>query len=257
MIKKIKRHLINNMPDKLFAFMQNIIWSISAKYPSIKLKKEKDVWSAIYKAEKIYFPTPRTAILGHFLETQSSVFEKEFIINDGDIVIDIGAYVGSFSLLATRRKANLIIAIEPNPYSFKCLKLNTQLNDNIICKNMGVWNTKENLIFFIDKKYPIADSLVIPPINHEKINIKVDTLDNIINEYKLQTIDFVKMNIEGAEIEALQGMDKTLKITKKIVIDAHHVRENELTIPKVLELLERYGFKLMLNNDTGTVYGHK
>lgn len=254
LIQQIKTKAIKNMPDSIYAFLQTFSWKLNKNTPSISIIRKNYQWLASFKNDSLYFPTPRTAILGHFLNTHSKVWEKYFNVEKDDIVIDIGAYVGSFCI-SSSNLAKTIIAIEPNPDAFQCLKLNLKNNNNVILINKGVWNESKKMEFYVDRKYPIANSLVIPPDSCNKIEIEVDSLDNIISSYNFEVINFIKMNIEGAEIEALRGMKDTLLKTEKITMDAHHIRDGNWTIPKVVEILKEFNFEIQI--DAGTVYGRK
>ena len=68
------------------------------------------------------------------------------------------------------------------------------------------------------------------------LQIESDTLDAILDEYK---VDFVKIDIEGAEIEALKGATNTLKQLRKIIIEIH-----ENNFDKVKDILRYHGFKI-------------
>ena len=74
----------------------------------------------------------------------------------------------------------------------------------------------------------------------KKFIIEVETvlLDDIINELKIKKIDFLKIDIEGAELEALKGAEKSLKITRNIAMELHYDGEDE----EVKKFLEERGF---------------
>ncbi len=74
------------------------------------------------------------------------------------------------------------------------------------------------------------------------VNVKIDTLDSIINSRNITKIDLLHMNIEGAEIEALEGAADALKITKNCIISTH-TTEKGSTMQRAKEILEENGFK--------------
>ena len=167
--------------------------------------------------------------------------------------MDIGAYIGSFTITVAKR-AKKVLAIEPDLKNYACLKANVSRFANVRTIRKGVWNSKKKLKLYLDSRYPVAHSVVIPP-GDKFINVEVDTLDNIASELGFDKPDFIKMNIEGAEIEALEGAKQVLKSVKKIVLDAHHIRDGKPTYPLVCRLLEAKGFKTRIVE--GTVYAWK
>jgi hypothetical protein len=88
--------------------------------------------------------------------------------------------------------------------------------------------------------------------------VKVDTLDNISQELGVKRINFVKMNIEGAEIEALKGMDGTLRDNDvNLAIEATHIVKGEGTYKIVRSQLRDKGFVVRTRWKGQIVYGWK
>ena len=230
-----------------------VYWALHPKYPFIKIFPARGYWVAQYKRERLYVPSPRTAILGHFLKSYERVYERYFRVKKDEIVLDIGAYIGSFTMTVAKR-AKKVLAIEPDPKNYACLKANVSRFANVRTIRKGVWNSKKKLKLYLDSRYPVAHSVVIQPGN-KSVDIEVDALDNIVSELGFNKVDFIKMNIEGAEIEALEGAKQVLKSVKKIVLDAHHIRDGKPTYPLVCRLLEAKGFKTRIVE--GTVYAWK
>jgi hypothetical protein len=74
------------------------------------------------------------------------------------------------------------------------------------------------------------------------VEVEVDTLDNILKELEISKVDFVKMDIEGAEIEALKGMDGVLKGRTELAIAAYHIINRKKTFKTIIPWLEKRGF---------------
>ncbi len=183
-------------------------------------------------------------------------YERYFSVERGDIVIDVGASKGLFTNSVVDR-AELIVAIEPEPKNIDYLVEITRDLPNVIIVPLGLWNYKTELPLYLHT--PGQHSL----LNRGKsaMNIQVNTLDNIVSELNLQRVDFIKMDIEGAELEALEGAEETLKKARKVVIAAYHVRNGEPTYNKVIDFLQKRGFKTigttLIPNMLGLVYGWK
>ena len=251
-LQKLKQKFRENAPNWLFAIVQMVYWALHPKYPFIKIFPARGYWVAQYKRERLYVPSPRTAILGHFLKSYERVYERYFRVKKDEIVLDIGAYIGSFTMTVAKR-AKKVLAIEPDPKNYACLRANVSRFANVRTIRKGVWNSKKKLKLYLDSRYPVAHSVVIQPGN-KSVDIEVDALDNIVSELGFNKVDFIKMNIEGAEIEALEGAKQVLKSVKKIVLDAHHIRDGKPTYPLVCQFLEARGFKTYVANETETVY---
>ena len=75
------------------------------------------------------------------------------------------------------------------------------------------------------------------------IEIKVDTLDNILEGLKIDRVNFIKMDIEGAEIEALKGMKETLGNNDvKLAIASYHKVNGQPTYKTIIPMMREMGF---------------
>jgi FkbM family methyltransferase len=144
------------------------------------------------------------------------------LIEDGFTIFDIGANIGWYSIGITKAKNNIkIFAFEPILKTYKNLLANIELNksQNIQTFNMGLHKEKTQLIFYF---YPEisgnASSVNLSTeSNPEIIKCDVDTMDNFIKEQNVTKLDFIKIDIEGAELFAFEGGINTIKKFKPIV----------------------------------------
>ena len=179
--------------------------------------------------------------------------EKIIKIEQNDVVIDIGAHVGYFTLYAAKRAQNgKIISFEPTKESFLVLKNNVKINNfkNIIINNLAVGKTSKKRIFFVDNKYGISNTFYDRKIGLEKEIVQTTTLDEIYKKYNLEKIDFLKMDCEGAEFEIiLNTSTEVLKKIKKISIEIH---EDMVThkIEELITKLSKSGFTINIKNST-------
>jgi len=72
--------------------------------------------------------------------------------------------------------------------------------------------------------------------------VKTETLDGLVSRLGLRRVDFLKMDVEGAEVEILRKGRRTLERTRKIAVAAYHRWRGGQSWPKVKEILERAGF---------------
>ena len=131
-------------------------------------------------------------------------------LKEGDSILDIGAFHGGFSVYASKiiGDKGKVFAFEPETQNITVLEKNIKLNNcsNIIPIKKGVWNKEEVLNFF-------GDGLEGKIDKKGTKKIKVTDIDSELKKRKIKfsRINFVKMDIEGAEIEAIDGMKELLK----------------------------------------------
>ncbi len=185
---------------------------------------------------------------------------KHFGVNEGDIVIDAGANIGGFTIQAAKKAGSKgkVIAFEPNKQNMKILKMNCDVNklNNVIFIEKGLWSKKDTLEFF-ESHRPGEHSLIHTDEQHEKFNtsstkIEVDTIDNILNELKLDKVNFLKMDIEGAEYEALKGAENSLLKQNdiKMIIEIHKA-DWGMTDTKITPMLKEHLFEIL---ESGSAY---
>jgi FkbM family methyltransferase len=191
-------------------------------------------------------------------------YDKYYQIQKGDIVVDAGAHIGLTVIWFAKAVGNngKVVAIEPEQNNLRDLRKNLKragLN-NVIVVDKALWSSKKKMILYFNPTHD-AHSIVI---NQRKADdsgkqneIEANTLDNILKEIKIDKVDFIKMNIEGAEIEALKGAEQTLKDNAlNIAIEAHHEVEGEPTYKTIIPWLKNAQFETTLWNNW-VVYAHK
>lgn len=187
-----------------------------------------------------------------FLDLLNTIngYFKNHNLNKGDYVVDGGAYAGVFAIYAAKIVGNegKVIAFEPDAYCFGKLQENIKVNNvnNIIAVNKGLWNKNEALSF--DSREG-KDSAIVECLNEEtKGRIKkydFVKLDDELEGLGLDRVDFIKMDIEGAEIEALDGCTDALRKNKiNLAIASYHVRAGEKTCVKLEPFLKNLGYEV-------------
>jgi FkbM family methyltransferase len=154
-------------------------------------------------------------------------YEKENIemvldlIQDGMNVFDIGANIGWYSLnVAKARKDVKLFAFEPIPKTFQYLQKNLALNNarNVQAFNFGFSNEEKDITFFYTPEGSGNTSLVnlsgSPAV--EKISSKVKKMDQFTAAHQIR-VDFIKCDVEGAELFVYLGGIDTLKRDKPII----------------------------------------
>lgn len=186
-------------------------------------------------------------------------YEKYYKIKKGMTVVDAGAYTGIFTLKASKEVGSegIVIALEPFSPSFNILTYNIKKNKckNVILINEGLGSCicKKNLI--VSKNYVGASILnnqnsilkksllfvlILYKLARHKIKIvkvNLTTLNELTNRYSIKKIDFLKMDIEGYETQALLGYTK-IKKDSVLIIETHK------NLDRVLYLIKEKGCNL-------------
>ena len=142
---------------------------------------------------------------------------------EGDIVIDVGAGIGSETLCYANSVGHTgrVIAIEALPEIYRYLETSVRLNEyrHVVPINCAITERTGSVIIKNDIENFLGNS--IDDQNGGGTKVEAKTLDDIVASQEIEVVDFIKMNIEGAERLALFGMEQTLKKTRVICISCH------------------------------------
>lgn len=191
------------------------------------------------ESKRVYIDILNFKVSGKIKYLLSSFVNKDDIysqilkLNDNETIIDLGAYDGDTIrefCKATNGKYNSITALEPDAKNYKKLTKNTLDMPNVTCLNMGAWDKEDTLIF--STKAGRNSKL-----SAEGVSVKVTDIDSLNIP-----ATFIKMDIEGSELKALCGMEKTIKnYHPKLYVCAYHRNEDLYALPmKILEIDKDY-----------------
>lgn len=181
--------------------------------------------------------------------------EEEFtrlIINElqpSDVLYDIGTCVGFVSLHAAKKGVR-VISFEPDPFYRKRLETNIRLNsleDNIKIISWAVSDSQGDVVLYTDGVDGISPSLRQKG-GRGSVIIKTDTIDNAMNRGEIFPPDIIKLDIEGAEILALRGMQTLLrsdKAPRAIFMEVHSefLRQFASSSEEVISFTESFGYR--------------
>lgn len=166
-----------------------------------------------YRGKKFFFNDTPTAklLIAEIFNDNYKIFERGVVFEDGDIVLDIGANEGMFSIMIAKLFPTVrVISLEPVPRTFYQMVRNIGLNGvtNIqpVCVGVGKGDSFMN----VHKIYSGGSSLVdtFDPVNHEVIVVCLTSIDEIWDRNKFDRVKLMKMDIEGGEYEALYACTK-------------------------------------------------
>tara|TARA_B100001996_G_scaffold383048_1_gene377087 strand:- start:7721 stop:8560 length:840 start_codon:yes stop_codon:yes gene_type:complete len=240
---KVLSYLVEKLNGRNFCNAINFFYSENTKifFEQSFYKKELE------KTGVISYPNKRILRMVNNYELQlkrliDSYCLESIKINDGDTILDCGANVGELNIALKDMQIFVnYIGFEPDPDTFKCLKLNNPEEQNLFHMN-ALSNKDGSKEFYIDNyggnsslvKFGDSDSIKVSTITLDSLNLK-------------KKIKLFKIDAEGFEPEVLKGSINTLKLINFVSVDYGHERgENqESTIVDVNNLLSEYNFKLI------------
>ena len=177
---------------------------------------------------------------------------KYYLPKEKDIVIDLGAGVGEETIIFSKLVGDLgkVYSIEAHPRTYHCLENLVKSNSmsNVLTSNLAIGNIN-NEIFFSDFNNHEANKILkVAASFNAGLKIKQITLDHFIEMNNIIKIDFLKINIEGAEFEIIENMSQSIKIIKNIAVSCHDFLSENISknIKRTLtSYLENNGFDVI------------
>jgi FkbM family methyltransferase len=193
------------------------------------------------------------------LRERYRVFEEYFDIQEGDVVVDGGSFTGDGCLYFSKKVGNngKVYAFEPLEMNYKRLIrfLRYQMLNNVHPYKIALWNKNETIPFYLSK-YPNAGSLLdkFRKVTEQYEYVQANALDNVIDE-----VSHIWLNIEGAEVKAIQGAeDLLMENDVNIMVSCHKINDEYNTKDDVIKLLNEYGYRTeLVKNHLGWVYGKR
>lgn len=203
----------------------------------------KDGELELWQTPKGSFWTPHESRFGlpfHLAEQEMNIYGGDSQgVREGDVVLDCGANIGTFTRTALSRGASKVIAIEPAPDNLECLRRN--FKDEIASKRVvvyakGVWDKDDWLDLHLHDHNSAADSFLIRGKDGERsIQVPLTTIDKLVRELGLAKVDFIKMDIEGSEPNALKGAQETLaKFHPRLAMSVYHEPDHPTVVPELI-----------------------
>jgi FkbM family methyltransferase len=171
------------------------------------------------------------------------------------VIIDIGAHKGFFALYAALNSSvdSTIICFEPAVVNFSILKKNMEVNqkNNVLVVNKGVHAQPGNINLFLFSKannsiYQDYEQ-IINKHGVETEPIEVTTLADIIRDFKLDHVDFLKIDCEGSEYDIIFNLDTAiLSIIKVISLEFHDLNDSGKCGYALALYLRKKGFSVVV-----------
>lgn len=181
---------------------------------------------------------------------------EHFIIHPGEVIIDIGAHIGTFSVWAAQKAVSgRVISFEPNPENYALLEENRDLNEltNLYIVNSAVSAGRGQAKLFTSNYHNMTHSFFEEGTRDHTL---VDTLSlsDILQEFSLVKVHFLKIDAEGAEYQIILNTPaEVLLRIDKIFIEYHDYLDHGYTYKDLIDYLAENGYK----TETGASAFHR
>jgi FkbM family methyltransferase len=197
-----------------------------------------------------------------FMTNHEDDIIEHFTPKQGDIVVDIGAHMGRYTIISSKRVGTngKVVAIEAHPGNFEMLNRNIKLNQltNVIPLNYAVYSKETKIKLYLpeeDSGFTIYNTIMSNRAGTEDkfVEVNANTLDCLlqINQIREEEVNWIKIDVEGAEFEVLKGATNVLSKSKDIslLIEVHGPDNYR----PVVEFLNLYNFKIEFekNHESG------
>jgi FkbM family methyltransferase len=188
------------------------------------------------------------------MTTSEKCVKDVFRPKEGDVVVDVGAYIGRYALIASKRvgKSGKVIVLEPDPKNFEIVKYNVQVNqlDNVVLLCVAASNREGIIRLYQGDSGGWSSSFVV---TGKHVDVPCTTLSALLEKLGIEKVDWMKVDVEGAELAVLEGSISLLQRSKnlKLIVEIH---SRDCDEKKVISLLERSGYQVRNLEPIGEEY---
>jgi FkbM family methyltransferase len=190
----------------------------------------------------------KLSFFGEYDINETKLIEDSLL--PGNVVLDIGANIGYYSLTAAKIVGDngKVYAFEPDPLNFALLQKNIECNNykNIIAIQKAVSNSCDDIKLFLSKENRADHRCYETDENRDSVSIKATSIDDFFKDNLDIKVDFIKIDIQGYETQAFEGMMNLLSIQKntKIITEFWPFGINNAggNPQKMLEIISHLGF---------------
>ena len=192
---------------------------------------------------------------------EDDILNYHFTPKEGDIAVDVGAHIGAYTIIASKRvgSAGKVVAIEADPGNFDLLSRNIQLNklSNVMALNYAAYSEEKKIKLYLpsageESSYTKYNTLISDRARDDEkfVEVNANTLDylllskNLINQE--EKVNWVKIDVEGAEYEVLKGAKDILSKSSNItlLIEIHNLSAGDILYKPIQEFLSLHNFKI-------------
>jgi FkbM family methyltransferase len=175
-----------------------------------------------------------------------------YVPREGDVVVDIGAGIGEFTLWCADAGARLV-AFEPDPVAFACLERNVASIDTVQAHPCAIWKERASLRLHGSPDADESSLIEDGKAGMRLADVEAWSLDHLPAVIALPVIDFMKVDGEGVEPEILAGGIRTLRRTRVIAVDVGATEKRPNLVERVEAILDSLRFRALPHDRTDTI----
>jgi FkbM family methyltransferase len=189
---------------------------------------------------RLWIPSPGAAVMKHLEWEQSvqKVYEHPSVhVLPGDVVLDCGAHIGGFTRTALNSRAGLVVAIEPERLNISAFQRNfpDELKSGKVKLIEKAISDKPGRLALELSTSGDSHSLFLPQNSGKEETVEVSTIDALVANGTIPRIDFIKLDVEGAECKALQGARRAIKKWRpRLAVSSYHQKGDPAAICALL-----------------------
>jgi FkbM family methyltransferase len=174
----------------------------------------------------------------HYENITFSLFKK--LAKKAKVIIDIGAHIGKYTILASKMTNGKVISIEASKDNFSILKKNIMLNNakNVLAFNLAITNSNKKVKLY---KPNTSGHNTLRRINAPYKWVNGTTLDYLLKKLKIEKVDLIKIDVEGTEINVIEGFKEYLIHHK---VDNIIIEISKDNIYQVKKIFSSFGYSI-------------
>lgn len=177
-------------------------------------------------------------------------FKKEFIFKEGDVVVDIGAHIGTFSIPLAINNPVTVFAVEPDRINAKYLKANIRENglDSRVIAVQKAISSASGQLDFVEGDASTRGTLSKTAFSrivqsNKRYIVEAITFDSLVKEYQISKINLLKIDCEGEEYDIIGKMGKdSFAIIQNIFIEIHKCEDESKNPSELIDYIKSNGF---------------
>ena len=185
------------------------------------------------------------------------------LVKRGMVVFDIGTNIGEtlLNFAAISGPAGRVFGFEPVEENFSKCRFNISLNDfnNIELSRMALSDKRERLYFVPASNSNSGGIFMHKDKQDAEMSIEAVTLDEYVDEHNIRSIDFIKIDVEGFELNVLKGAAESVRKFRPVLfveVDADNLKRQGTTPHQLEELLTRYGYSIKVAGEKHLTAGN-
>ena len=203
------------------------------------------------------FPILCPSFTEPFLTTQQYLDLAE--LKEGDVALDLGCYSGLTSIAFSRTvgMSGRVVALEPDPANFAAARTNIERHillskiDNIVLMNRAAAAGRGMVSFASDGTMGASDAAIVGAYRGEAVVVETLGLEDIADTCQLDRIDFVKIDVEGSELNVLSGAEGFFRRFRPTLIVEPHMCNGVFSEAEVITILQGFQYRCQTIQQAG------